>query len=328
MSFMPLSPRHVKRSRPRRRGAARNRCGATAVDLIVVVVLVILAVLVILMLLPRGREHARMAGCQRNLAHVGFALALYDQIERKLPAAPGLAGLEDSPPGPDARPKSPLRTLLETLEVPDLLGVTDPKKRPEPRSGQVPGELPVPGFTCGSDRNATAVFFPAPISYRACTGDLPGGSNGAFAPGKTISLSDIQERDGTSYTAGFSERLLGDNLSGHPAIFNYMIPQGRLAGAGCPEPADASRWRGDAGRSWFVSDYRSTLYNHALAPFRQPSCIDGAGQEAFMGASSGHVPGVNLLLLDGRVTVVKPTIDLKIWREFARIGRGDLDSQD
>jgi hypothetical protein len=39
-----------------------------------------------------------------------------------------------------------------------------------------------------------------------------------------------------------------------------------------------------------------------------------------MGASSGHVEGVNLLLLDGRVMVVRPSIDLKIWREYARIG--------
>ena len=38
-----------------------------------------------------------------------------------------------------------------------------------------------------------------------------------------------------------------------------------------------------------------------------------------MGASSGHVRGVNMLLLDGSVTVVRPTIDPKVWKEFARI---------
>jgi prepilin-type processing-associated H-X9-DG protein len=39
-----------------------------------------------------------------------------------------------------------------------------------------------------------------------------------------------------------------------------------------------------------------------------------------MGASSGHVRGVNLLLLDGSVSLVTPAIDPKIWKEFARIG--------
>ena len=41
---------------------------------------------------------------------------------------------------------------------------------------------------------------------------------------------------------------------------------------------------------------------------------------AFMGLSSGHVRGVNLLLLDGSVSLVTPAIDPKIWKEFARIG--------
>ena len=44
-----------------------------------------------------------------------------------------------------------------------------------------------------------------------------------------------------------------------------------------------------------------------------------------MSASSGHVQGVNLLLLDGRVMVVRPSIDRKIWKELAKIGTGETD---
>ena len=36
-----------------------------------------------------------------------------------------------------------------------------------------------------------------------------------------------------------------------------------------------------------------------------------------MGASSGHVRGVNLLMLDGAVKLVVPTIAPAVWREFA-----------
>jgi hypothetical protein len=48
-----------------------------------------------------------------------------------------------------------------------------------------------------------------------------------------------------------------------------------------------------------------------------PSCIADDGRSAFMGASSGHVGGVNLLILDGSVRTVPSRIDPKIWREWA-----------
>jgi hypothetical protein len=295
-------------------GLARR--GLSAADVIVLLVVIILVVLVLLMFLPRGREHARMASCQNNLAHIGFSLALYDQLKHQLPGPGDIAG-SDAPR--ESRPISPLRTMLETLQQPDLLGLKDPTTLPQPRPGEVPGETPVPGFVCASDPNATSGHFTAPISYRAATGDTSFGDNGAFAPGRVIKLRDIQEGDGLSYTAAFSERLVGDNLSNQPAAWNYTIAPGPLPPLACPPPADQSAWRGDAGSSWVSSDYHSTLYNHALPPNGQPSCIDSGGRAAFMGASSGHVSGVNLLFLDGRVIVVRPSIDRKIWKEFARI---------
>ena len=140
-----------------------------------------------------------------------------------------------------------------------------------------------------------------------------------------MSMKEIQDRDGLSFTAAFSERLVGDNLAKHPAACNYTIPQGPLPPLECAGQTDLSQWRGDAGSSWVRSDYRSTLYNHALSPGGQPSCINADGLAAFMGASSGHVAGINLLLMDGRVMVVSPTIDPKIWKELARIGERDRD---
>ena len=219
-------------------------------------------------------------------------------------------------------PKSVLRTMLETLEQPDFLGLADGQTRPEPRPGEVPGEMPVRGFMCASDPNATSGLFVAPVSYRACTGDLNLGVNGAFAPGGKISLKEIQERDGTSYTGVFSERLVGDNLADHSVAINYMIVDGPLGASGCSAASETTRWRGDAGSTWVSSDYRSTLYNHALRPNGGPSCIEAGGKGAFVGASSGHIGGVNLLFADGHVAVYSPTIDGKIWREFARIGDG------
>jgi hypothetical protein len=61
------------------------------------------------------------------------------------------------------------------------------------------------------------------------------------------------------------------------------------------------------------------LYNHALTPNGRPSCIADDGRTAFMGASSGHVRGINLLRLDGSVTLTLPTIAPKVWRDLAAI---------
>src|SRR5262249_19322937 len=145
-------------------------------------------------------------GCARNLSQIGFALSLYDQMNGHLP--------ELGTPIPPSVPPSkgspgPLKTLLEALDIPDLTELRDAKTWPKPRPGQVPGEMPVPGFFCASDPNALAGRLPAPVSYRAATGDGHRGDNGAFAPGRSWSLAAVEARDGLSFTAAFSERLVG-----------------------------------------------------------------------------------------------------------------------
>ena len=71
--------------------------------------------------------------------------------------------------------------------------------------------------------------------------------------------------------------------------------------------------------SWVASDWQSTLYNHALTPNAAPSCITADRHAAFMGASSGHLDGVNVLLFDGSVRPFSPRVDPKIWREWATV---------
>jgi hypothetical protein len=284
-----------------------------------VVVLLLLiggTALLILMGLSRAREQARFAGCTRNLSQIGFALGLYDQMNGHLPeiGAP-------LPPGQKvgAGSAGPLKTLLESLDLPDLTELRDPKTRPKGRRGQAPGEMPVPGFICAADPNALAGRLAAPVSYRAATGDGPHGDNGPFAPGRSWSLAAIEARDGLSYTAAFSERLVGSGSDGQESLPSYRVVAPPLPDTGCPAPPGAGDWKNDAGSSWIASDYRSTLYNHAIPPDGRPSCIATDGRSAFMGASSGHVRGVNLLRLDGSVSLTLPSIAPKIWGELAAI---------
>lgn len=297
-------------------GRDSRRRGVTRGDVVVLVLVLGATGLLVLMGLARTRETARLAGCGRNLAQIGFALAIHDQMHGHLPAIEGLL-----PPGATTAggPVGPLRAMLETLDLPDFTELRDPKTRPKARQGPVPGEIPVPGFSCASDPNAISGRLPAPVSYRAATGGGPTGDDGAFSPGRSWSLAAVEARDGLSYTAAFSERLVGGGGEGAPNSRIYRVVQGPLPDSGCPESPDAADARDDAGSSWIASDYRSTLYNHALPPNGRPSCIARDGQSAFMGASSGHVRGVNLLKLDGSVTLTVPSIAPKIWRDLAAI---------
>ncbi len=295
------------------------RAGLTMIDLVVVLFLASVVVLVMLIAMPRGREQARLTACQKNLAQIGLALALYDQTQHQLPMIDRAEPI-DSGRQQDGNP-GPLKILLQTLGQADLLGLAPNAGPPHP-SGPVPGEIPVPGFVCSSDPNATAGLFNAPISYRGSTGDDPLGRNGVFAPGRRVSLAQIEQGNGSSYTAACSERLVGDRLDGHPAAWNYAAAAGPLPAGGCSLTwlkDQGAHWRGDAGSSWVAAGYRSTLYNHALRPGSALSCAALDGQSAYMGASSGHTRGVNLLMLDGSVKLVQPSIDSKVWRNFAAV---------
>src|SRR5271157_3869422 len=308
-----------------RPGSCRD--GLTVIDLIVVLFLVTVLMLVMLMAMPRGREQARLLACQKNLAQIGLALALYDQTQHQLPTIDRPGHIDDSER--DGSP-GPLKILLQTLRQADFLGLAPNATPPHP-TGPVPGEVLVPGFICSSDPNATAGLFQAPISYRGNTGGDHLGRSGVFAPGRRTSLAEIEQEDGSSYTAAFSERLVGDRFDGHPSLRDYAAAAGPLPVGACSLIGlddRAARWRGDAGSSWMVAGYRSTLYNHALQPGSPLSCVALDGESAYMGASSGHSRGVNLLMLDGSVKLVLPSIDSKVWRNFAALADPPPRSQD
>ena len=297
------------RERPPARPPAEGRRGVSLPEVVVVLAILTVLVLVALVALPRQRETARTASCRRNLMQIGVALALYDRSEGTLPAVPALSATPQPGGGP-------LRALLDALALPDLVGLNDPERPPERRPGQIPGERPVPGFVCPSGSfPAPPAAFPAPVSYRAAAGDGPAGRNGGFAPGRPSRLSDVAEGDGLAYTAAFSERLPG-NGAASPGAFNYRRVAGPLGDAGC-SPAPVGAWRGDAGTSWAEASWRSTLYNHALTPNAAPSCVADDGATAFVGASSGHTGGVNVLSFDGSVRTVSPTVAPPVWKALA-----------
>src|SRR3954467_14100399 len=99
----------------------RGRAGYTAIDVLVVLFLIGVFAMVLLMAMPRGREAARLAACQRNLAQIGMALALYDQTQRSLPTVGEPARVD--PPATEGAP-GPLKILLETFGLSDFMGLS------------------------------------------------------------------------------------------------------------------------------------------------------------------------------------------------------------
>ncbi len=251
-----------------------------------------------------------MTGCQRNLGQIGLALALYDGAEGTLPSVPTL----NSPPHSLG---GPLGTLLRALAIPDLTELVDATKPPDRRQASNPVERTIPGFLCPSDINAASISgFPAQVSFRAVAGDAVDGLNGAFAPGRSVKLSEIEESDGQAFTAAFSERLLGTGKDVPSILRNYHVCKRSITGKGCPSD-ESETWKGDAGRSWAEASWRSSLYNHAHSPNAAPSCVSSDGATAVMGASSSHLAGVNLLYFDGSVRTVSATVSLVIWQGMA-----------
>ena len=206
------------------------------------------------------------------------------------------------------------------MDLPDLTELRDPKTRPKATPGPGSGRDPGPRLhLCERSERPGGTF--------AGSRQLPGRDRRQpprrqwrFAPGRSWSLAAVEARDGLSYTAAFSERLVGTGDDGPETLPSYRVVPPPFPTAGVPRSVDPDRHGADdAGSSWIASDYRSTLYNHALPPNGRPSCIADDGRTAFMGASSGHVRGVNLLRLDGSVTLTVPSIAPKVWRDLAAI---------
>ena len=286
-----------------RAGPARR--GLSAVEIIVVSVLVLIATACLLVAIPRAREGSRRASCQRNLMQIGMALGLYHQSAGRLP----IVRLDGD---------SQITAMLNTLGQADFTAFRDPKVAPPRQGSGLIAKRTVPGLLCPTDRDAFAGLSPAPISYRANTGDTTDGQGGPFAIGRAVTLADVEAGDGASYTASFAERLVGDGRNGVPAPSAYALVPGPIGESGCPTSPDAS-WRGDAGSSWLRADWRSTLYGHLPAPGRN-SCVAEDGRTAYLGASSDHHEGVHVLLLDGSLRTYLPSVAPGVWQALGTIG--------
>ena len=172
--------------------------------------------------------------------------------------------------------------------------------------------------------------------YHGNGGSLPGNypavgkvdeeqNNGIFVSNRAVSIKQVT--DGTSKTAMYAEKLLGDgdrNVVEIPGDW-FQIGGGADVTSvvnSCNSPSlNTATQYPCSGRNWEHGDYGTSRYNHVLPPNSRSCSRTGGAFNAisvndFGGAhtaSSRHPGGVNMVCVDGSTHFVADSIDRLVW---------------
>jgi len=311
------------------------RRAVTLIELLVCIAIIGTLVGLLLPAVERVREAASRQSCSNNLKQLGLAIHNYHDANRRLPPGRG---------APLPVIFSAHAFLLAYLEEGNRMAGIDFTAAPATFSGgdgtvyDGSANFPVASsvvrvFVCPSDPAAGRVpnspYGGTNYAANAGSGSVAYGSltnaDGVFYQNSPVRLSDIL--DGTSHTAAFAERTLGDGLLplADPRCAMLMIPAGGDTTATvCGSPDSGSRY-GDRGAKWIVGNYGNTVYNHSLPPNSlEWDCLNTQQQKARLAARSAHPGGLNLLMCDGSVHVVADSIALPIWQALATRSGGEV----
>ena len=304
-----------------------ERRGFTLIELMVVMGVVSLLIALLLPAVQAAREAARRSSCSSNLRQIGLATANYCDVHQVFP--PGRTSMYDPRfAGPIPRcsstkvDKGPLVSILPYLEQSPIYSAINQSTSIFSLENTTLFTSRVGVYACPSDPGAwdsrvlaageLAPMAPdppggtwrmVPSSYAASTGSLdviglpafyPGctipaqvrsQSNGIFADVSPVRFADVT--DGLGQTLLFSEKAI--------TTFDR-------AGAGGSSPPTQHGWwvSGNVDDALFSSFYRPNAYRG----------LSAYGDDArFRSASSLHPGGLNALMGDGSVRLIRETID-------------------
>jgi prepilin-type N-terminal cleavage/methylation domain-containing protein/prepilin-type processing-associated H-X9-DG protein len=331
-----------------------SRQGFTLIELIVVIAIIAVLVALLLPAVQSAREAARRIQCTNNLKQIGLAIHKYLSSYDVLPPV-GSVDLTGNSTGSGLVPQTAsihlrLTNYLEQRAVYDAYNfmLSDVAGGSSvPANTTVMATL-IPGYLCPSDPNPgstenLAVGFNARVTTvnYAVNGGVNRQNGGGTTSGVAwwlggnpyygclVRLSSVT--DGTSNTAAFSEWVKGKSGQNSPG-FNlvYSIAQytngGALNDYNLCRSATTPLWD-FKGEYWTLQDTgRGGPYYHVMTP-NQPACAVGAGfgnVDSFIGASSFHPGGVNVLLLDGSVRFIKSGVGLATWNALGTRALGEV----
>lgn len=310
----------------------------TLVELLVVVAVIGVLVALLLPAVQAAREAARRIQCSNNEKQLVLSLHNFHDAHQRFPSGRG---------APLPVVFSAQAYLLPYLESENLENLIDFDSAPTTFS--IPGQTfdgsvnypaattVVPTFLCPSDGGEGRVpglaFGATNYVANAGSGAWQLGNlrdaDGVFFLGSAISFRDLI--DGSSHTAAFSERLLGN---GQPVASSNRVTMQRLmwerSGGTDPTPADCTAtaggsWFAERGGKWILGNYGNTIYNHYYPPnSSQWDCMNMQQQKALATARSLHPGGVLAAFCDGSVRFVEESIALTAWHAISTRNQGEV----
>ncbi len=299
---------------------SQRRRGFTLIELLVVIAIIAILIALLLPAVQQAREAARRTQCRNNLHQLGLALHNYHDVMDCFPFGQGGSGGK----------YSAISMLLPYFDQGPLYNQIDFNIDAMAAGNQTARQVEIPMLKCPSDFANQQPQTGGALSYCGNKGSdivFTSSNNGLFYRDSVIRFRDLT--DGTSTTAAFAERLLGDGNNGgvspdSDTFRSTMNPSTQDEAIQLCDAIDitnlANQFPTHMGAPWIHGQH---TYQHVNTP-NSRSCgfqVPPVGK-ATMSCSSRHEGGVHILLCDGGARFVSENIDLQTWRAVgSRNGR-------